>query len=565
MSSTVNYQCFRQTPSRRSLGKLLAAAVTMTFPLAVSATESLGGSVNKMAVAMFLVFVAITLGITYWAAQRTRTSQDFYAAGRRVTGLQNGLAIAGDFMSAASLLGVSGLIFIGGFDGLVFAVAGIAGWPIVMFLLAERLRNLGKYTFTDAVAMRLDTASVRVLSACGTLIAVVFYLIAQMVGAGKLVEVLFGIPYTWAVMTVGVLMIIYVTFGGMIATTWVQIIKAMLLLFGGTVLSIMVMAHLDFSVEALFRNATVVHERGVAVMHPGGLFSDPISMISLGTALVFGTAGLPHILMRFFTVPDAPAARRSVLFATGFIGYFYFLIFVIGYGAIVFIAGDEQFFDGATGELIGGSNMAAIHLSQAAAGDLFLGFISAVAFATILAVVAGLTLSGASAISHDIYVNVVRDGTAADSDIVRLSRIATLVLGVLAVALGIAFEQQNVAYMVALAFTIASSVNFPLLFLSMYWRGLTPRGAVIGGGIGLMTAVTLIILGPTVWVQTLGFEHAIFPYSYPALFSMTVSIVTIVVVSLLDNSEAAARARASFDNLLVRAHIGIGAEAATEH
>ncbi len=537
----------------------------MAFPMVAAASGTPDGSVNKVAIAMFLVFVCITLGITYWAAQRTRTSQDFYAAGRRVTGLQNGLAIAGDFMSAASLLGVTGLIFIGGFDGLIFAVAGIAGWPIVMFLLAERLRNLGKYTFTDAVAMRLDTASVRVLSACGTLIAVVLYLIAQMVGAGKLVEVLFGIPYTWAVMTVGVLMIIYVTFGGMIATTWVQIIKAMLLLFGGTVLSIMVMVHLDFSVEALFREATLVHEQGTAIMQPGGLFSDPISAISLGTALVFGTAGLPHILMRFFTVPDAPSARRSVLFATGFIGYFYILIFVLGFGAIVFVAGNPNYFDSATGKLIGGSNMAAIHLAQAAAGDLFLGFLSAVAFATILAVVAGLTLSGASAISHDIYVNVMRDGTASDADIVRLSRIATLVLGVLAVALGIAFEQQNVAYMVALAFTIASSVNFPLLFLSMYWRGLTPRGAVIGGGIGLVTAVTLMVLGPTVWVQTLGFERAIFPYSYPALFSMTVSIVTIVVVSLLDNSAAAGRARASFDNLLVRAHTGIGAEEATEH
>ena len=537
----------------------------MAFPLATSASESLGGSVNKVAVAMFLVFVAITLGITYWAAQRTRTSQDFYAAGRRVTGLQNGLAIAGDFMSAASLLGVSGLIFIGGFDGLIFAVAGIAGWPIVMFLLAERLRNLGKYTFTDAVAMRLDTASVRVLSASGTLIAVVLYLIAQMVGAGKLVEVLFGIPYNWAVMTVGVLMIIYVTFGGMIATTWVQIIKAMLLLFGGTVLSIMVMVHLDFSVEALFQQATMVHERGIAVLHPGGLFSDPISAISLGTALVFGTAGLPHILMRFFTVPDARAARRSVLFATGFIGYFYVLIFVLGFGAIVFVAGNENFIDSTTGKLLGGSNMAAIHLSQAVAGDLFLGFISAVAFATILAVVAGLTLSGASAISHDIYVNVIRDGTAADSDVVRISRIATLVLGVLAVTLGIAFEQQNVAYMVALAFTVASSVNFPILFLSMYWRGLTPRGGVVGGTIGLVTAVTLMILGPTVWVDTLGFERAIFPYRYPALFSMSISIASIVGVSLLDRSAAAVRSRASFDNLSVRAHTGIGAEAAAEH
>jgi len=289
----------------------VAVGLAVGMPsLAHAADTPAGTSLNVIAVSMFLVFVAVTLAITYWAARRTTTSQDFYAAGRRVTGLQNGLAIAGDFMSAASLLGVSGLIFIGGFDGLIFAIGGIASWPIVMFLLAERLRNLGKYTFTDAVAMRLDATSVRVLAASGTLVAVILYLIAQMVGAGKLVEVLFGIPYAWAVTTVGVLMIIYVTFGGMIATTWVQIIKAMLLLFGATVLSVMVMAHLDFSIEVMFRRATEVHERGVAIMGPGGLIEDPISAISLGTALVFGTAGLPHILMRFFTVPDAREARR---------------------------------------------------------------------------------------------------------------------------------------------------------------------------------------------------------------------------------------------------------------
>ncbi len=544
---------------------MLWVSVLMALPVATSANDSMHVLADNAAIAMFLVFVGITLGITYWAARRTRTSQDFYAAGRRVTGLQNGLAIAGDFMSAASLLGVSGLIFIGGFDGVIFAVAGIAGWPIVMFLLAERLRNLGKYTFTDAVALRLDTRSARVLSACGTLIAVVLYLIAQMVGAGKLVEVLFQIPYTWAVMTVGLLMIIYVTFGGMIATTWVQIIKALLLLFGGTVLSVFVMAHLDFSVEALFQRATMVHERGIAVLHPGGLLSDPISAISLGTALIFGTAGLPHILMRFFTVPDAPSARRSVLFATGFIGYFYVLIFILGFGSIVFVVGNNNFFDNSTGELIGGSNMAAIHLAQAAAGDLFLGFISAVAFATILAVVAGLTLSGASAISHDIYVNVVCDGAAEDRDIVRLSRVATLVLGVLAVTLGIAFEQQNVAYMVALAFTVAATVNFPILFLSMYWRKLTPRGAVAGGTIGLITAIALMILGPTVWVDTLGNDQAIFPYRYPALFSMTLSIASIVAISLLDRGAARVSSKMSFDNLLVRACTGIGSEAAAKH
>lgn len=545
--------------------KYVFAVLFSGLPATAVASEASGREINGIAVSMFLVFVLITLGITYWAAQRTKTSEDFYAAGRGVTGFQNGLAIAGDFMSAASLLGVSGLIFLGGFDGLIYVIGGIAGWPIVMFLLAERLRNLGKYTFTDAVAIRLDANPVRVLSACGTLVAVILYLIAQMVGAGKLVEVLFGISYASAVGTVGVLMIVYVTFGGMIATTWVQIIKAALLLFGATILAGLVLFHLDFSIEGLFRQATEVHNNGVAIMAPGGLISDPISMLSLATALVFGTAGLPHILMRFFTVPDSREARRSVMYAAMFIGYFYVLVFILGFGAIVFVAGDPDFFDSVTGKLIGGSNMAAIHLAEAAAGDLFLGFISAVAFATILAVVAGLTLSGASAISHDIYVNIFRGGSAPEADIVRLSRVATLVLGVLAMSLGLAFEEQNVAFMVVLAFSVAASVNFPILFLSMYWRGLTTRGAVVGGTIGLIVTVTIMILGPTIWVDTLGNEAAIFPYKYPALFSMTTCIFSIVVLSLLDTSPAAARSRDAFDGQIVRAHTGVGAEGASSH
>lgn len=542
----------------------MLCALLLSPALVVAAEPGGARGVNLTAISMFLVFVAVTLGITYWAARRTRTSQDFYAAGRSVTGFQNGLAIAGDFMSAASLLGVAGLIFMSGYDGLIYAIGGIAGWPVIMFLLAERLRNLGKYTFTDAVALRLDAVPIRVLSACGTLVAVILYLIAQMVGAGKLVEVLFGIPYEGAVVAVGVLMITYVMFGGMIATTWVQIIKATLLLFGATVMSVLVMSHVDFSVEKLFRQAVAVHEKGRAIMGPGGLVPDPVSAISLGLALVFGTAGLPHVLMRFFTVPNAHEARRSVIFASGFIGYFYMLVFIIGFGAIALVIGKPEYFDAETGKLLGGNNMAAIHLAQAVAGNLFLGFISAVAFATILAVVSGLTLSGASAISHDIYVNVVCRGKAAEADIVRLSRIATLALGVIAVALGIAFEQQNVAYMVVLAFAVAASVNFPILLLSMYWRRLTTFGAVTGGAIGLATAVACMILGPAVWVDTLGNERAIFPYKYPALFSMSATFISIFIFSLLDRRGAADSAR-RYDEQLVRAHTGLGAEGAAEH
>ena len=522
-------------------------------------------TLNVPAISMFLVFVLVTLGITYWAAKRTQTAQDFYAAGRSITGFQNGLAIAGDFMSAASLLGVSGLIFLSGFDGLIYAIGGLAGWPIVLVLLAERLRNLGKYTFSDAVAVRLQATPIRTLAAAGTLVAVVLYLIAQMVGAGKLVEVLFGLPFHVAVMIVGTLMIIYVSFGGMIATTWVQIIKACLLLLGATILAFLVMQDMGFSFETLFRRTAEVHPKGQSVFGPGGLVSDPISAISLGLALMFGTAGLPHVLMRFFTVPDAKQARRSVVYATAFIGYFYLLVFILGFGAIAMVGGDPDYLDPITGLLRGGNNMAAIHLSHAAAGDLFLGFISAVAFATILAVVSGLTLSGASAISHDLYASVIRKGKVAEGEEVRVSRYATIALGIAAIFLGIAFEQQNVAYMVGLAFAIAASVNFPILFLSMYWRRLSTRGAFIGGSLGLITAVACMILGPTIWVDILGNDAAIFPYKHPALFSMSVAFGGIFLFSILDSSKNAQQERLAFENQFVRSQTGVGIDAAAEH
>jgi len=521
------------------------------------------GTVNMTAIGMFMVFVVATLCITWWAARRTRTTSDYYAAGGNISGAQNGLAIAGDFMSAASFLGISGLVYTSGYDGLIYSVGGLAGWPLVLFLLAERLRNLGRYTFADAVSYRLQALPIRTLASCGTLVVVVLYLIAQMVGAGTLIQVLFGLPYEAAVVLVGVLMVLYVSFGGMIATTGVQIIKAASLLLGSTVLAIVVMARFDFSFERMFVEAIAVHPSGSAVMAPGGLVSDPISAISLGVALVFGTAGLPHILMRFFTVPDARAARKSVFIATGLIGYFYLLTVIMGFGAIVFVSQNPDFL--VDGTLRGGNNMAAIHLAEAAAGDLFLGFISAVAFATILAVVSGLTLSGASAISHDLYASVLRRGRASEAETMRLSRIASLVLGVLAVLLGMAFEGQNVAYMVLLAFAVAASVNFPVLFLSMYWRRLTTRGAVVGGSVGLVTAIGCMILGPTVWVELLGHETALFPYKYPALFSMLASFAVTMVVSVLDRSAAAAQEARAFDHQYVRSITGMGAAEAARH
>ncbi len=521
--------------------------------------------VNVTAIVMFFIFVAATLGITFWAARRTKSTKDFYAAGGSITGLQNGLAIAGDFMSAASFLGISGLVFASGFDGLIYSIGFLVGWPIILFLLAERLRNLGKYTFADAVSYRLKPLPIRSLSACGTLAVVLLYLIAQMVGAGKLIQVLFGLEYYLAVIIVGILMILYVTFGGMLATTWVQIIKAVLLLFGASFIAAAVMAKMDFSFETLFTTAVTMHDKGIAIMSPGGLVSDPVSAISLGMALIFGTAGLPHILMRFFTVPDAREARKSVFYATGFIGYFYILTFIIGFGAIVMLVNNPQFLDGSSDGIIGGNNMAAIHLSQAVGGELFLGFISAVAFATILAVVSGLTLSGASAISHDLYASLIRHGEANEGEEVRVSRIATISLGIIAIFLGIIFEKQNVAYMVGLAFAIAASVNFPILFLSMYWQRLTTRGAFIGGGIGLLTAITCMLFGPTIWVDILGNAEPVFPYKHPALFSVTAAFIFIIIVSKLDKSASAQQEASDFEDQYVRSQTGLGAEGAVSH
>ena len=529
-------------------------------------------ALNMSAIVMFLLFVGGTLGITYWAAKRTKSAKDFYTAGGGITGFQNGMAIAGDYMSAASFLGISGLVYLKGYDGLIYSIGFLVGWPIILFLIAEPLRNLGKYTFADVASYRLRQTPIRTLAAAGSIATVILYLIAQMVGAGKLIQLLFGLEYEIAVVLVGVLMILYVTFGGMLATTWVQIIKAFLLLSGATFMAIAVMAHFDFSFSSLFATAVEMkNTESLDIMSPGGLVSDPISAISLAVALMFGTAGLPHILMRFFTVSDAKEARKSVFYATGFIGYFYILTFIIGFGAIVMVFQNPAYLDVAKqaisggSPILGGKNMAAIHLSHAVGGDFFLGFISAVAFATILAVVSGLTLAGASAISHDLYASVLKKGNADSQVEMKVSKIATVALGVVAILMGIAFEQQNIAFVVGLAFAIAASANFPVLFLSMYWRKLTTRGAVIGGSLGLATAVLLVILGPIVWVQILGNEEAIFPYKYPALFSVTVSFVAIWFISITDNSQSAKDEQEMFEAQFVRSQTGIGAEGASEH
>ena len=533
--------------------------------------EAVKRDLNIPAIIMFFIFIAGTLGITFWAAKKTKSASDFYTAGGGITGFQNGLAIAGDYMSAAAFLGVSGLIYMKGYDGVIYAVSFLVGWPIILFFMAEKLRNLGKFTFADIAAYRLGQKEIRTLAAFGSISVVILYLIAQMVGAGKLIQVLFGMEYEYAVFMVGALMIIYVTFGGMLATTWVQIIKACLLLSGVSFMAIMVLYQFDFSFESLAVKAVENHKSGESILSPGGFITDPISAISLGMALMLGTAGLPHVLMRFFTVGNAKEARKSVVYATGFVAYFWVIITVVGFGAIAFLNSAEgaQYFDQAKaymdgGALFGGSNMASVHLSHMLGGNAFLGFISAVAFATILAVVSGLTLAGASAISHDIYANVINPD-ASDEKIVKISKITVILVGIIGVTLGIAFESQNIAYMVGLAFGIAASANFPILFLSIYWSGLTTKGAFIGGFMGLITAVTLVILGPNVWVQILGNEKAIFPYAHPAIFSVTVAFVSIWFFSKLDNSERAAKERQLFRAQNIRANTGIGAAGAVDH
>lgn len=521
-------------------------------------------NLNVTAIVVFFLFVGVSLYITYWASRRTKTRSDFYSAGGKITGFQNGLAISGDYMSAASFLGISGLVFASGFDGLLYSIGFLVGWPIILLLIAEPLRNLGRYNFSDAASFRFSQTPIRILAALGSLATVCLYLIAQMVGAGKLIEVMFHLPYESAVVGVGVLMIAYVTFGGMLATTWVQLIKAILLLGGATVVALLVLAHFNFSLFSLFGAATEVHAKGTAIMGPGTLVKDPVSAISLGLALMFGTAGLPHILMRFFTVKDAKAANRSVVYATSFIGYFYILTFIIGFGAIVFLTGQGDYMD-EKGALIGGNNMAAVQLSHAVGGDFLLGFISAVAFATILAVVSGLALAGASAISHDLYARVFKKGMATEKQELRVSKISTVMLGVVAIFLGIAFEKQNVAYMVGLAFAIAASANFPIILLSIYWRGMTTRGAVIGGSMGLVSAILLMILGKTVWVSVLGNSEPIFPYEYPALFSMSAAFFGIWFFSVTDKSARAKIDRDAFDEQYIRAQTGIGAEKVVSH
>lgn len=546
------------------LGFLTISLTQIILGAGLDLGEVQKSDLNYIAITLFVLFVLATLGITYFSNKKSKSADGFYTAGGNITGLQNGIAIAGDYMSAASFLGIVALVFTNGFDGLIYSVGFLVGWPIVLFLIAEKFRNLGKYTFADIVAYRLQSKPIRTISAISGLAVIVFYLIAQMVGAGELIEVLFGLPYTIAVIVVGILMICYVVFGGMHATTWVQIIKACLLLGGSTFMALMVLYYADFDLASWFEKAISNHKSGEAIMRPGTFLPDPVSALSLGLALMFGTAGLPHVLMRFFTVKDAKEARKSAFYATGLIGYFYILTFIIGFGAIAFLLGNPDFTD-SEGKFTHPNNMAAVILAQALGGDVFFGFICAVAFATILAVVAGLAISGAGAISHDLFVNVCKNGVCDPKLEMRVTKGASVGIGILAIILGIGFENQNVAFMVGLAFAIAASVNFPIILLCIYWKNLTTKGVFWGGLIGLISVLTLVLLSKSVWVKVFHFPEAIFPYEHPAIFTMPLTFLLIFIISKLDNSKRAKIDRAGFKAQDFRAQTGIGASEAIAH
>jgi cation/acetate symporter len=551
--------------------KIVTALALLGFSALALAADAVGATekqaTNWHAIIMFLIFVGLTMGITYWAASRTKTTADFYTAGGGITGFQNGLAIAGDYMSAATLLGLTAMVYTQGYDGYVYMLAFFAGWPIILFLMAERLRNLGKFTFADITAYRLDQGKVRTMAAISSLTVVCFYLLAQMVGAGQLIKLLFGLDYNIAIFAVGLLMMVYVTFGGMVATTWVQIIKACMLLTGGTLVMVLAFSQFGFSYQSLLEKATAVHKLGPKLMYPGSLLADPVTAISLGLGLMFGTAGLPHILMRFFTVTDAKEARKSVLYASGFVAYFFNVIFLMGLCGILIVGQNPEFFEGGTvgGKLIGGGNMVAMHLARAVGGNMLLGFLAAVAFATILAVVAGLALAGASAISHDLYARVIMKGKATEAKEIRVSKIATICLGFVAIVLGILFEKQNIAFMVGLAFGVAAAANFPVLILSMYWKGLTTRGALWGGYGGLLSAVAFVVLSKSVWVDVIGNKAAIFPYTQPALFAMPIAFLLAYIFSKSDSTVRARQEIEAFEDQYVRAQTGFGASGAAKH
>ena len=540
---------------------LAAAAAPATAPAGFHFTPALG---------MFLTFVLVTLGITYWSARKSTGASNYFAAGRGITAWQNGLAVAGDYMSAASFLGIAGMIAFKGYDGFMYSVGWLVAYLTVLLVVAEPLRNAGKYTMADVLAYRLSPRPVRAMASLSTLTVSTFYMIAQMVGAGALVKLLLpGIGYEWAVTGVGVLMIVYVVFGGMLATTWVQIIKAVLLMSGSLFLSILVLKHFDYSFAKFFEavgkvpvvvDGAVVHKD---FLKPGLIFGlevtkgwGPIDLISLGLALVFGTAGLPHVLVRFYTVPDAKTARISVVWAMIIIGAFYIMTTFLGFGAATIL----------TPANISVENMSAPLLAKALGGEIFFAFISAVAFATILAVVAGLTISASTSFAHDFYTNVLHHGRErAPGEEVRIARIAAFVVGAVAIFLAIKLQTINVAFLVGLAFAVAASANLPVIVLSLFWKRFNTAGAVWGLGVGLVGSIVLIILSPSVMDpngKALINAAPLFPLKNPGIVSIPLGFLAAWIATLMSNDRTS---ETKFAELTVRANTGLGSEKATAH
>ncbi len=542
---------------------LLSISALPALSSSVWAGDAITGAADKQplnvtAITLFLLFVLTTLGITIWSARRSRSRDQLYTAAGGITAWQNGVAIAGDFLSAASFLGITSALYFYGTDGLLLIIGVMGSWPVILFLIAERLRNLGKYTLVDVVSFRLAQRPVRLLAALSSLTVVIFYLIAQLVGAGKLIQLLFGLDYIYAVVTVSTLMMVYVSLGGMLATTWVQFIKAILLLIGGSVMAFLILLHFQFDVQQLFTEAVATHPRGDRLLAPGGWIKEPMAVVSLGLTTLFGFIGLPHILMRMFTVKDARAARKSSFYAIGIMGYFYLLIMLIGFGAVAIIMHNPAYHD-ADGNMLGGANMVAVHLAHFLGGDLLLGFVAAVTFATILAVVAGLTLAGAANIAHDLYGTFGKRGHSERAELF-IMRLSVLGLGAISILLGIAFQHQNVAFVATLALAVAGSVNAPILIAAMYWRGLTTRGVMWGGVVGLLASVGLIILGPAVMVAAMGYAEPIFPYVYPTVVSLPITVLGLWLFSVTDSSSRAVAERRAFDQQFVRSELGIDAE-----
>jgi cation/acetate symporter len=499
---------------------------------------------------LFLIIVAITLAITFWASRRTQTTGDFYTAGGGLTGFQNGLAISGDYLSAASFLGIAGSIALFGFDGFFYSIGFLIAYLVVMFLVAEPLRNLGKYTLADMINSRFDAKKVRGAAALNTITINIFYMIAQLVGAGALIQLMFDIPYSIAVLIVGVMMTIYVLFGGMIATSWVQIVKAVLLMAGMVILSFLVLWNFNFNIGAMFTEAKTATVHGADFLNPGLQYTVPLDTISLMLALVLGTAGLPHILMRFFTVKDAKTARKSVVTATWIIGAFYVLTLFLGFGAAIFVG------DSAIIEANPGGNMAAPLLAEALGGELLFAFIAAVAFATILAVVAGLVLSGASAFAHDLYGQIIKKGQASDQQQMRAARYAALGVSVLSIILALFTQYLNVAFLVSLAFCIGASANLPVILYTVYWKRFNTTGALTGMLSGLISALVLVSLSPSVFSPVEGAAlfvgEPIFPLSNPALVSVPLGFLGGYLGTILSKESD----RERYAEVKVKAHTG---------